>query len=130
MNLHRTGILSILREVNGRGDHQIVPSGTEHSEHLIKDRFWTEKCSESHYNYPDLSDERWSRDFLRYRWSGWTIFRAQWKNKQKYFRDQGSNQGQDTMKQPVFGILCRNDKQKKCLVYDGVFLWQNFDIFW
>lgn len=37
-----------------------------------------------------------------------TYLGGQWKNKRKSVRDQGSKRGRGTMKQPVFGILCRN----------------------
>jgi len=37
-----------------------------------------------------------------------TYLGGQWKNKRKSIRDQGTNRGRGTRKQPVFGILCRN----------------------
>jgi transposase len=37
-----------------------------------------------------------------------TYLGGQWKNKRRSVRDQGSKRGRGTMKQPVFGILCRN----------------------
>ena len=37
-----------------------------------------------------------------------TYLGGQWKNKQKFLRNQGSKRGRGTAKQPVFGILCRD----------------------
>jgi hypothetical protein len=37
-----------------------------------------------------------------------TYLGGQWKNKRKSIRDRGTKRGRGTMKQPVFGILCRN----------------------
>jgi transposase len=38
-----------------------------------------------------------------------TYLGGQWKNKRKTVRDQDTKRGRGTKKQPVFGILCRND---------------------
>ena len=37
-----------------------------------------------------------------------TYLGGQWKNKRKTIRDNGTNRGRGTKKQPVFGILCRD----------------------
>jgi transposase-like protein len=37
-----------------------------------------------------------------------TYLGGQWKNKRKTIRDNGTKRGRGIMKQPVFGILCRN----------------------
>jgi len=37
-----------------------------------------------------------------------TYLGGQWKNKRKTIREAGTKRGRGTMKQPIFGILCRN----------------------